>query len=530
MTRTWSALAACALIACGGDDTSTDWDSGWGYGDEAAPPSGDWDDADTGAIGTDNDDGHGSEVEDDFLKLEPATITGYVFVANATRNTLTRIAVPTLDVLTTEVGVDPASVQTTPDQSMAVVFNQGSDSLSLVDTATLTVVEVDIRRNLNALEISPDGRWAVVYHDHDQPMDDDDVDGIQSHAEVSLVDLVDGRHVPVVVGFRPHDVQFDDDGQLAAVVSDAYLALLDLTVDSPTPELIEVAEDPLDPPAAEEVLINGDGSLAFVRQYATDVLVVVDLASGEVTRLPAGSNPTDADLTPDGSQVVVVARASNELVLYDAFDPQEPGVTLALPEGEVSGSLSFAPGGQQAVLYTTAESAQTGHYTIWDLSEDSFSVKGLSKPISGMSVTPTGDSLLVFHPDWDLPDADPQGAAYGKHGVSLVDLADFRSNQLILPAEPTAYANADTGEVGYLLLDGHDSLSMLIYSQLLYEEIPLKSTPVHVGVLPASNQAFVNQEHELGRLTFYDPVDPLDDTDDVVETITGFELNSGIEH
>jgi DNA-binding beta-propeller fold protein YncE len=530
MTRTGLALAACGLISCASDNSFNSGDSastgGYGWADSDSDTEAD---ADTEG-GTDNDDGLGSEVEDDFLKLEPATISGYVFVANATRNTLTRIAVPSLDVLTTDVGVDPASVQTTPDQTVAVVFNQGSDSLSLVDTETLEGVEVDIRKNLNALVISPDGRWAIVYHDHDVVMEDDDVDGIQSHAEVSLVDLYEARHVPVVVGFRPHEVRFDPEGKLAAVVSDAYLALLDLTVDSPSPTLIEVAEDPLNPPAAEEVLINGDGSLAFVRQYATDVLVVVDLVTGDVERLPAGSNPTDADLTPDGSQVVVVARASNELVLYDAYNPQVPPTSLPLPDGEISGSLQFAPGGAQGVLYTTVVSAQTGRYTVWDLDDDSFSVKGLKKPISSISVTPTGTSLLAFHPSWDLDDADPQGAAYGKHGASLVDLDDFRSNQLILPAEPTAYANADSGEVGYLLLDGVDSLSMLLYEQLLYEEVLLKSTPVHVGVLPGSNQAFVNQEHELGRLTFFDPVDPLDDTDDVLETITGFELNSGIEH
>jgi hypothetical protein len=523
MRRRISALAACALLSCGGNTRSTSWDTASADGDTDT-------DADTDTDTDADDDGYGSETEDDFLKLEPATISGHVFVANTTRSTLTRIAVPELDVLTTTVGTDPAAVMTTLDQTTAVVFNQGSNSLSLVDTETLEVVEIEIRKNLNAMVISPDDRWAIVYHDHDLAMDDDDIDGIQSHAEVSLVELATGRHVPVVVGFRPHDVRFDANGNLAAVVSDAYLALLDLNLESPVPVLIEVAENPLDAPTAEEVIINPLGTLAFVRQYGTDVLVVVDLASGEVTRLPAGSNPTDVDLTPDGTQIVVVARASNELVIYDANNPQWPGTTLALPEGEISGSLLFAPNGDLAILYTTAETAQTGHYTIWDLSDDSFEVRGLNKPISGVAVTPTGGALLVFHPAWDLADADPTGAAYGKPGLSLVDLGDFRSNQLILPAAPTAYSNADSGEVGYLLLDGFDSLSMLIYEQLLYEEIPLKSTPVHVGVLPGSNQAYVNQEHELGRLTFFDPVDPLDDTDDVLETITGFELNSGIEH
>ena len=65
---------------------------------------------------------------------------------------------------------------------------------------------------------------------------------------------------------------------------------------------------------------------------------------------------------------------------------------------------------------------------------------------------------------------------------------------------------------------------MLNYGSLLYDEIQLKSDPVHVGVLPESRLAYINQEHELGRLSFYDP-----DAGEL-QTLTGFELNSAIEH
>jgi hypothetical protein len=43
-------------------------------------------------------------------------------------------------------------------------------------------------------------------------------------------------------------------------------------------------------------------------------------------------------------------------------------------------------------------------------------------------------------------------------------------------------------------------------------------------VLPGSTIAWVSQDHSLGRISFYDaPTGSMD-------TITGFELNSGIEH
>ena len=79
-------------------------------------------------------------------------------------------------------------------------------------------------------------------------------------------------------------------------------------------------------------------------------------------------------------------------------------------------------------------------------------------------------------------------------------------------------------------MEGVRLLAQVDYETLLYEQIDLKSKPVYVGVLPDLElndadqpPAWVSQEHELGRLTFYDP------DDGSAETITGFELNSRIE-
>jgi len=529
MTRTsLPLLLACAALAMGCSEYSVEYgaadraESAWDTGGAASTS--------TASEPDDDDDGLGSEQEDDFLKLAPAVTDAYVFVANTTRGTVTRIAVPELTVVTVDVGTDPTVVTTTSDYTRAVVFNQGSDDVSIIDAETLEVRTVAVRDNLNHMVVSDDGRWAIVYHDADKPVDPDihDDGGIQSQNEISLVDLDDGEHFPMVVGFNPNDIAFTDDSTLVAVISDAYLAVLDLTVEYPSPDLIEIAEDVLDAPAAEEVVINNEGTYAFVRQYASDDIVVVDLATFAVERVPVGSNPTDLDLTPDGEDVVIVARGSNQVAIYDAQEPLVgiPGI-LDLPDDEVLGSILFSPDNTQAVLFTTT--TNTDHYTTWDLADDSFTVRALGKPIDSMAVTPTGESLMAFHTG-DLDSADPQDSDYGKPGLSLIDLDDFRSNLLILPQEPLAYANSQTGEVGFFIMEGEDTLAMLIYEQLLYDEVALKSEPVHVGVLPGTNFAYVNQEHDLGRLTFFDPGDPLVSSDDVLETITGFGLNSGIEH
>ena len=79
------------------------------------------------------DDGLGSESEDDYLKLLPATTQKYVFVANPTRNTVSRIAVPELEVITVEVDEEPAISLTTADYARAVTLNTGADTVSVIE-------------------------------------------------------------------------------------------------------------------------------------------------------------------------------------------------------------------------------------------------------------------------------------------------------------------------------------------------------------------------------------------------------------
>ena len=505
------------------DYAPEDADTGYAeWGDDASEPSA--------------DDDLGSETENDFLRLVPATTDKYVFVANPARNTVTRVSVPSLDVITVDVGVDPEVVVTTADYSRAVTFNKGSDDVSVITTNNAegrpeVDFDIPVLANLNHMVVSPDGMWAVVYHDADIE-DDGSSSGTISYNEISVVNLETGDHHPMVVGRNPHQVKFTDDSSLAIVVSNDRLALIDLFAEVPTRSIVEIADDLLNPPRAEEVEVTPDGAYAFIRQYGQPEIVLVDLASSEwVDSLPVQSNPTDLDITPDGNQAVIVDRDAQKLFIYPTLNPEGSSAeVIDLPETELLGSVTFAPDSQKAILFTTA--ANISHYTTWDLTEadpaDALKTRPLVAPIRDVAITPTGNSLLVMHKTESGVDSDP--GYEGKHTISLIDLQDFLDNPLILPAEPTTFANSNSGEVGYVIMEGEPQLTVLAYDQLLHWDIELKSLPVHVGVLPDTNYAYINQEHDLGRLTFFDPVNPLSGNDDIIQTITGFELNSAIEH
>ena len=471
------------------------------------------------------DTGYGEEyepeVEDDYTSLSPAPTARYVFVANPERNTITRISIADLAVVTAEVGVDPHVVRTTLDGGTTVVFNRGTDDVSILDAETLEERRVAVRPDFNQMLMSPDGKWVALYHDAGSREDGDLSDGAWSFNEVSLVNVETGVHVPMVVGFNPREIQFSDDSARMVVVSDAYLAVVELSAETPTPQRIAIAEDTVEPPLAEELLLTPSGTQALVRQFGANHLLVVDLLAGSVDLVDVGDTPTDLDVTPDGEQAIAVARGTGELWIYALSDLTATPEVLALPPGEVLGSLVMSPDNETALLFSTATGVS--RYTSWNRTagEAGMDVHGTVKPISGVSVSPDGGVALLTH-DIDNGDTDPDSVFFDEHALTMVELDDFFANPIRLPAAPSETAQTEDGELGFIIMEDQSRFVQLDYASLLHDDIELRSPAVHIGVLPATRSIYVSQEHELGRISFYDA------DSSTLQTITGFELNAGI--
>jgi DNA-binding beta-propeller fold protein YncE len=506
------ALAAAGTVGCSAADygdsggwsaTAADYDEGGSLAD---------DDADV--------DEYAPEEEDAYSVLPPATTDAFVFVANPDRNTVTRVSVADLSVITAEVGVDPHVVETTADYATAVSFNRGTDDISIIDSQTLAVQTVSVRPDFNQMVMSGDGKWVACFHDADRREAEDLSEATWSFNEVSLVNIETRQHLPMVVGFNPREIRFSADNKQMVVVSDAYLAVVDLTAETPEPVRIPIAADTIDPPVAEEVVLTPDGRFALVRQFGASDLVVAALDSGEVNFIDVGDNPTDIDVTPDGTRAVAVARGSGELWIYDLADLFATPEVIAMPEGEVLGSVVLSPDNSKGLLYSTASNAS--RYTSWDRTTGEMDVLASVKPVSGIRVSPDGGVALLAH-DIENGDTDPESPFYNPYAVTLVELETFFANPIRLPGEPTEFGATADGDLGFVIMEGQPTLVQLNYRTLIHDQVDLKSGAVHMGVLPETRTVYASQEHDLGRISFYDADSA------TLQTITGFELNSGIE-
>ncbi len=491
---------------------------------------GDDDDYDDGAgdeptyNGDDDDQTPPPEEEDEFLTTEPRGTDVFVFIANPTRDTLTRINAYTREIETIEVGDEPTQVVVSSDYLRAVSFNKGSDSVSVVDVASNEVTELDVREDFNFIQISPDGRWVVAFFNAGVEDASFDVSGVRSFTEVSFVDTMALEVYSFSVGFNPKEVRFANASRTAVVVSDQFLTVADLTAEPIDLSLVDLGADPLDPPVAAEVAVTPGGEKAFVRYVGRDTIQLVDLATGALDDLDGGLDPSDMDLSPDGTEVVVVARASKELRIFDALDPLSGPTILDTPETSTIGSLVMSADNQTGLLFTTAVAED--RVTFWDRATDTLTERGLVKPVDAIALSPDGASALIIH---TLADVMNQSDVFSdRYALTVVNLETWLTNPVALESRPTKWTTSNDGRYSLFLMANNRNVGVVDYATRLVDDVIVPSVPVHVGMMPLEDTAedalgWVSQEHELGRISFMKP------SDLSVETVTGFELNSAIE-
>lgn len=508
------------LDACGAsDDDSSGWSS-----DGGRAPSGDGGLSDT-TPSAPIDTGPPPEREVESNYESPVATGRYVWIANPKSGRVAYIDATTLDVRLVEAGNAPtylAAVPSPPEQDVALTLNVLSDDATLLrkTAAGLTARTFATHHGANAMKLSSDGRWAIVWTDAKAVSTTSKTDGFQ---DVTVVDLTEKQPEAVLaVGYRPIAVGFTRDGQHAWAITQDGVTLIDLASAPFVSKNVPIADDPLADTGTRDVSVTPDATWALIRRDGDSSVGFVSLTTGARVKVVLSGPVTDLDLSEDGTRALAVVRDKAEVAILPVPEITEKptAFTTVTVTGEIVGSVSIAKSGKSAVLYSNAVPQE--RFTVLRLDEPpTFSVQKLYSPVLAVFPTDDAKNAIVLH---EKAKGDTSGhvAAF-----SVVPIAAGLPAKIVgTDAYPRAVALAPTNDRA-IITERDDTRK--IYGaylarmpSLAVTRYPLASPPIAAGIVGGARRAYVAQQHPEGRITFID----LDGG--TARTLTGFELSARV--
>lgn len=254
----------------------------------------------------------------------------------------------------------------------AYVTDSGSDTVSVVDTATNTVVTaIPVGDRPDGVAITPDGSRVYVVN--------------TQSGTVSVISTASDTVVATVpVGPNPQSVTVTPDGTRAWVTGYSGTSVIDTASNTVVGTVAAL-------PFSLDVAFSPDGTRAY--GTGNDTLVVVDTATlAVVAEVPASHSPFEVVVSPDGSRVYVLDSVGN----VRAFDTATNSLVAQVwfPAGVQGAAVS--PDGTR--LYVAR------HLPAAVLVLDAATLAVLATVpvdflVQGVGLSPTGDRLYVAaHP------------------------------------------------------------------------------------------------------------------------------------
>jgi YVTN family beta-propeller protein len=210
------------------------------------------------------------------------------------------------------VGTSPVGIAVTPDGTKAYVTNANSSSVSVIATATNTVVgsPIPVGNLPQGITVTPDGTKVYVANRNDNTVS----------VIATATNTVVGSPIPIPVlpsGFapQPFGVAVTPDGTKVYVVNTGpgFVAGTVSVIATATNTVVGSPIPVGTAPNGEAV--TPDGSKVYVANYSDSNVSVIDTATNTVvgSPIPVAGFSVGVAVTPDGTKVYVVNRNSNNV-------------------------------------------------------------------------------------------------------------------------------------------------------------------------------------------------------------------------
>lgn len=318
-----------------------------------------------------------------------------------------------------------SAVALTPDGRLIIAVNPDSDSISVVDSETFSVLaEVSVGDDPRTLAITPDGSHALVANHGDR--------------SVSAVELSEFEEIALwTVGAKPYGVVTD-------------------------------------------------GVNAYVTEFGTGKLRVIELSSGKTLgEIDVGPFPSGAALDLGGERLLVTHLFDGDITIVDTGTLTSTDTISTGVDNNVSQFISISPDGNRAYVPQTRSNASSRALsfdsTVFPVvnvvnlgelalvSRDRITLDTADEPVSlpfAVAITPDSDRAFVLNA--------------GSDAVSVIDLETNRGvAHLTVGSNPRGIAMSEDGKRVYVdnVLDGTlsviDATALSVIETITITKIPL---------------------------------------------------------
>ena len=237
---------------------------------------------------------------------------------------------------TIRVGSGPRGAAVSPDGRRVYVASNGSNTVSVIDTATNRVLaQTRLSNPPQYVAIAPNGQRAYV-----TTYNDADGTGSAVHVMNTATNTIVAT---IPVGRNPYAAAVTPDGQRLYVPAhdSRDLNVISTRTNSVTTIILV-------PPDPHWVAFTPDGRHAYVADHESNLVSVVDTASNTViAKIPVGRSPHSVAVTPNGREVFVTDYDAKSVSVIDTSGDT---VTATIAVGANPQCVAVAPDGRHAYV------------------------------------------------------------------------------------------------------------------------------------------------------------------------------------
>lgn len=303
------------------------------------------------------------------------TLTGTVWVADETGNSITVIDASDNKVVTTLTGIEgPHNIQVAPNGKRVWVVSSHESRAVVIDATNYSVLgSVATGKEPAHVVLTPDGKTVYV-----------------TNSTKNSVTVIDAEAIKAIttipVGNSPHGLRPSPDGKWIYVANagDTTLSIIDTAENTKVAD-IEVGQRPV------QVGFSPDGRYVYFSLNAENAVGRVDVATRKITgKVEVGSGPVQVFVTPDNGFVLAANQGTSD----------KPGTTVSIIDTATFTVVRSVETGRGAHGVVINPSGQAAYIT--NLYDNSVAVLDIatSKVITTVSsgVGPNGVSFSALPP------------------------------------------------------------------------------------------------------------------------------------